>query len=330
MIRSNLVPHPYFNVKDPEFYKIQKAQYELNRQKYKLVNQIRSGQQQEVLQQQIQIVKAKQDAVDELKKQKDIELQFDLSREGAKVYSDELPPAVVPPVAAPPVAAPPLPAPARPVLKKQAKPKAEPVEEKSRPLSELKTKELTELFQKIYGDVARTTKTYSLPQTLNKDELITTLKELETKTTEEIEQYLKNKKTEKKLEGRFKELKKPLALTGVEEEKAGEKSLIPVPVAGAPPKRKGVSAEALTKSKRRLKKSTSKPKMKKASSAPSLTQSDVLKRALEARRGIITSSESESEFDGNGISKKQKRILYRGSAMAGNNNKALLKKIMKI
>jgi len=326
MIRTNLVPHPYFNVKDPEFYKIQKAQFELNRQKYKLVNQIRSGQQQEVLQQQIQIVKAKQDAVDELKKQKDIELQFDLSKEGAKVYSDELPvavpPVAAPPAPAPPVAAPPVAAPARPVLKREAKPKAEPVEEKGKPLSKSTIKELKETFQTKYGDLAKETETLSLKQTLNKKQLTTLLEDLQNKTSEEIKQYLKNKKTEKKLEGRFEELKKPVAVA--------EEEPIAVPVAGAPPKRKGVSLEALTKSKRRLKKSTPKPKMKKASSAPPLTQSDVLKRALEARRGIIASSESESEFDGNGISKKQKRILYRGSAMAGNNNKALLKKIMKI
>lgn len=324
MIRTNLVPHPYFNVKDPEFYKIQKAQFELNRSKYKLVNQIRSGQQQEVLQQQIQIVKAKQDAVDELKKQKDIELQFDLSKEGAKVYSDE------PPVAAPPMEEPPVAAPARPVLRREAKPKAEPpmaapVEKKGRPLNELKKKELTERFQKIYGDIARTTKTLSLPQNLTKEQLITTLKQLETKTEEQIKTFLNEVGATRTFPKAPKTPLLPKAPVGVEKPVAEEEA---IPVAGRP-KLKGISTEALTKSKRRLKKSA-KPKMKKAQSAPPLTQNEVLRRALEARRGIISSSESESEFDGNGISKKQKRILYRGSAMAGNNNKKLLSKIMKI
>ena len=50
MIRTDLVSHPYFNVQSPDFYKKQKLEYELNRAKYKLVNQIRKGQEEATLQ----------------------------------------------------------------------------------------------------------------------------------------------------------------------------------------------------------------------------------------------------------------------------------------
>ena len=87
MIRTDLVPHPYFNVKSPDFYKKQKAMFELSRAKYKLVNQIRSGQEQELLQKQIEEIKRKQEALNRFTKLKDT-LTFQLDDENPRVYNE--------------------------------------------------------------------------------------------------------------------------------------------------------------------------------------------------------------------------------------------------
>ena len=340
MIRTDLVPHPYFNVQSPDFYKQKKLEYELNRAKYKLVNQIRKGQEEATLQKTIDEIKRRNKALEDYTREQRV-LSFVRDPNNPKVFTEKEQAG---------------PAPARPVLRREAKPKAEPEpveEEKAEPPPIKKGKRATkkpivdEIMNK-YGKFGLAEKNFiNINEKLTREFLDTLDRELDAIDGKEekrafIFQLLADKKTESRGMARVKKVEKmlPIAPTGevkiappVEEKKPEAIALAEaVPVGGRPPirkRRKGVSAEALTKSKRRLRKSKTKPKLKKASSAP-LTETDVFKRALQARRRAIVSSESESEFNGDGISKKQKRILYRGSAMAGNNNKALLAKIMKI
>ncbi len=302
MIRTDLVPHPYFNVKSPEFYKKQKAQFDLSKSKFKLVNSIRSGQDQELLQRQIEEIKRKQKALNDLTKLQET-LEFQLDDQNPRVYSDKTP-------AGRPVEAP-VEAPAgRPAeAKAQAPAQAgEPMRLADMNLSKLKDNFRDEFGEFLFGKSAWV-------NNLPKDILRLHTEELRKLPEGERGDYMRN-----------------LELTI---KKASKTSV------NSPQRRPAViSADAFKKGKSGLKKvAERKQKPKPATKKPLSLMEQIQKSGPFLERARLMGEEEEEtegfglkkkKTRGKGISKKQKKVLLYGSAVAGNNNSKLLDAVMKI
>ena len=312
MIRTDLVPHPYFNVKSPEFYKKQKAQFELSQSKFKLVNSIRSGQQQELLQNQIEEIKRKQKALNDLTKLQET-LEFQLDDQNPRVYGNTAKQAVAPAVEAV--------APAPAVGAEQA-PAGKPAvavapEEKPLALEAMNVSKLKDNFRDEFGEFLINKSAWV--DRLTKDKLILHTTELRKLPQEEREDYMKN------LERNIKKQSKTTGLV---------KKVVDVG------KRPVFNPAEFKKGKSGLKKATERKQKPKPASKKPLSMMEQLQKSgpfLERARSLGEEEEETEGFGlkkkktrGKGISKKQKKVLLYGSAVAGNNNSKLLDKIMGI
>jgi len=318
MIRTDLVPHPYFNVKSPDFYKKQKAMFELSRAKYKLVNQIRSGQEQELLQKQIEEIKRKQEALNRFTKLKQT-LTFQLDDENPRVYNEA----------------------GGETLEEEKKEAVEEQEEEEQEeegvvdVEDMNGAEMKKEIKKINNMIGRKDKASFIDTT-------------PVRNLEGILKGLRNAKTN--------EAKKNI-LDVVKFEQSGKK-VSPKPEGGIeeadpfsirrPRPARPAFLGDLGAAKRKLKKTEGRERPSAAGRPPSMLEE--LKRKqktglskskrppVEKRKTSQEKLEEEiskvklrrTKATGKGISKKQKRILFMGSAMAGNNNKHLLNKIMDI
>jgi hypothetical protein len=298
MIRTDLVPHPYFNVKSPEFYKKQKAQFELSKSKFKLVNSIRSGQEQELLQRQVEEVKRKQKALNELTKLQET-LEFQLDDQNPRVYSDKTPAGR--PVGRPAEAPVEAPVKARPVMVE------EPMKLDDMNLSKLRTNFRDEFGDFLTGKSAWVNK-------LSVDNLRSETRKLRNLPEGERGEYIAELKKASKSSSNVPE--------------AHPSFRRPVPI----------SAEEFKKGKSGLKKGVErKQKPKPATKKPLSLMEQIQQSApfLERARSMEEETEgfglkTKKKTRGKGISKKQKKVLLYGSAVAGNNNSKLLDTIMKI
>ena len=313
MIRTDLIPHPYFNVKSPDFYKKQKAMFELSRAKYKLVNQIRSGQEQELLQKQIEEIKRKQEALNRFTKLKET-LTFQLDDQNPRVYNE-----------------------AGGGATKEEDEGVEEAEEEEEAeavglpdIQDMTGVEMKKEIKKINNMIGRKDKASFIDTT-------------PARNLEVILDSLRNAKNN--------EIKKNI-LDVAKTEQTGKKA--------SPSPKRGEEAEIkqrprpaflgdLGAAKRKLKKREERPLAEEAAGRP-LSMLEELKakqktglskskRApVEKRKTSQEKLEEEiskvilrrTKATGKGISKKQKQVLFMGSAMAGNNNKILLNKIMDI
>jgi hypothetical protein len=302
MIRTDLVPHPYFNVKSPEFYKKQKAQYELSQSKFKLVNSIRSGQQQELLQNQIEEIKRKQKALNDLTKLQET-LEFQLDDQNPRVYGNTAKQAVAPAVEA-----------VAPAVEAVA-----PAVEADEPLAlaDMNVSKLRDNFRDEFGEILFGKSAWV--NNLLKDKLIRHTEELRNLPQEERGEYMRN------LERNSKRQSKPTVLV---------KKVVDVG------KRPVFNPAEFKKGKSGLKKATARKQKPKPASKKPLSMMEQLQQAgpfLERARSMGEEEEETEGFGlkkkktrGKGISKKQKKVLLYGSAVAGNNNSKLLDKIMGI
>ena len=293
------MPHPYFDVKSPEFYKKQKAQFELSKSKFKLVNSIRSGQEQELLQKQIEEVKRKQKALNELTKLQET-LEFQLDDQNPRVYGDKTPvgrPAEAE-VEAPVEAEAPV---GRPV---EAEAKAEePIRLEDMNLGKLRTNFRDEFGEFLTGKSAWVNK-------LSVDKIRRETSKLRNLPRGERGVYIAGLKQASKTSGNSPQRR-------------------PVPI----------SAEEFKKGKSGLKKGVArKQKPKQATKKPLSLMEQIQQSAPFLERARSQAEEETEGFGlktkkktrGKGISKKQKKVLLYGSAVAGNNNSKLLDTIMKI
>lgn len=312
MIRTDLVPHPYFNVKSPDFYKKQKAMYELSRAKYKLVNQIRSGQEQELLQKQIEEIKRKQEAVNRFTKLKDT-LIFQLDDENPRVYNEA----------------------GGESLEEEKKEAVEEQEEQEEEdVEDMTGAEMKKEIKQINNMIGRKDKASFIDTT-------------PVRNLEIILKGLRNAKTN--------EAKKNILDVAKFEQSGKKASPKPKGIEEADPfsiRRPRPAGPAflgdLGAAKRKLKKTEGRERPSAAGRPPSMLEElkakqktglSKSKRApVEKRKTSQEKLEEEiskvklrrTKSSGKGISKKQKRVLFMGSAMAGNNNKHLLNKIMDI
>ena len=315
MIRTDLVPHPYFNVKSPDFYKKQKAMFELSRAKYKLVNQIRSGQEQELLQKQIEEIKRKQEALNRFTKLKDT-LTFQLDDENPRVYNEAGGEAVE-------------------EEKKEAVEEEEEEDVGVADIEDMTGAEMKKEIKKINNMIGRKDKASFIDTTPVRNlEII--LNGLRNAKNNEAK---KNILDVAKFEQTGKKATPKGALKGIEE--ADPFSIRQ--------KRPVFNIGDLSKAKGKLKKKEDRPLAAEAAGRPP-SMLDELKAKqksglTKSKRAPVEKRKSNQEklkeeiskvklrrtkSTGKGISKKQKRVLFMGSAMAGNNNKILLNKIMDI
>jgi hypothetical protein len=315
MIRTDLVPHPYFNVKSPEFYKKQKAQFELSQSKFKLVNSIRSGQQQELLQNQIEEIKRKQKALNDLTKLQET-LEFQLDDQNPRVYGNTAQQAVAPAVEAV--------APAPAVGAEQA-PAGKPAvavapEEKPLALEAMNVSKLKDNFRDEFGEFLIGKSAWV--NKLTRDKLIRYTAELRKLPQGERDDYMTDLEVSTK-----EEFRKTASVKSRTE-------------TSSPLKRPVFNPAEFKKGKSGLKKGTERKQKPKPASKKPLSMLEQLQKSgpfLERMRNVGEEEEETEGFGlkkkktrGKGISKKQKKVLLYGSAVAGNNNSKLLDKIMGI
>ena len=318
---KRLVPHPYFNVKSPEFYKKQKAQYELAQSKFKLVNSIRSGQQQELLQNQIEEIKRKQKALNELTKLQET-LAFQLDDQNPRVYGNTAQPAPAgaeAPAVAQEQAAANAAAMAEAVGAEAVAPAvgAEAAEADDLLLLErMNVSKLKENFRDEFQDylLGKSAWVNKLPR----DMLIFHTTELRKLPEAQQWEYMRD------LESAIKRASKI---------SSSEAQLRRAPI--FTPDVFKVGKSGLKKVKARKQKPIPVSK-KPLSMLEQLQQSGPFLERMrrgeseEETEGFGFKKSTKKKTRGMGISKKQKKVLLYGSAVAGNNNSKLLDEIMKI
>jgi len=306
-----LKPHPFFEVKSPEFYRQKKLEYELNRQKYRLINQIRRGQEQDVLNQTIRSIRNKQEALNEIEREKK-SLEFSLNPDDPKVTEIDQS--------------------KKPKEVKEEKKPEEPKEETKREetegslrYEEMTGSQLTQQFKNAYSDLARDVNALSIMSKLSINQKTDLMNRLEGLEPDEVREILEETKASIKTSRPRPRPRSKMPGISMEELLSGRSKLS----RGNPTTQREKSGvpedpflqELKQRQKKGLKSTTRRGARKKSLS----NQEKLLQEVAEARSRLKSRG-----VTGKGISKQQKRQLMVGSMMAGNTNKELVKKILAI
>ena len=303
-----LKPHPFFEVKSPEFYRQKKLEYELNRQKYRLINQIRRGQEQDVLNQTIRSIRNKQQALNEIEREKK-SLEFSFNPNDPKVTEIDEPKKP------------------KEVKREEKEPEEKEPEkvEGSLRYEEMTGSQLTQQFKNAYSDLARDVGALSVMSKLSINQKTDLMNRLEGLEPDEVREILEETKASIKTSRPRPRPRSKMPGISMEELLSGRSKLS----RGNPTTQREKSGvpedpflqELKQRQKKGLKSTTRRGARKKSLS----NQEKLLQEVAEARSRLKSRG-----VTGKGISKQQKRQLMVGSMMAGNTNKELVKKILAI